>query len=73
MKNEIEENQSSKKLWKTIKQIGQPSKSKSDSNNICLTGDDREEIFDSNIVAFFYIIASKLVQTLPNRDFDDEK
>lgn len=80
IKNEIEENKNcSKGLWKTLKQIGLPSKSKNSATNIGLKCDDSDEIiFDSDSVAskfntFFCNIPSKLVQKLKNRNFDTQK
>ena len=67
VKQEIEENQTcAKKLWKTIKELGVSSKSKS-SCKIGLKSEQSDEIiFDDQIVAsrfntFFSSIASKLV------------
>jgi hypothetical protein len=80
VRNEIEENQScSRKLWKSIKNLGVPSKTKAGSTNIGLKDENSDEIeFDNDRVAskfnnFFSNIASTLVNKLTKRDFDDNK
>lgn len=79
VKLEIKENKNCpKKLWKTIKELGISSKSKS-ACKIGLKNENSDEIiFDDEKVAssfntFFSNIASKLVSVLPNRLFDDGK
>jgi hypothetical protein len=78
VKNQLDENQSyPKKLWQNLKELGMPSKSKSNSVNIGLKGDDSDEIcFENDYVAnkfnrFFCNIAAKLVEKLPKINFDD--
>ena len=80
VKNQIEENQSyPKKLWKNLKDLGLPSKSKSGSATIGLRDDNSDEIiFEDKFVAnkfnhFFCNIAAKLVDKLPKTDFDEDK
>ena len=78
VKNVVKENQScAKKLWKTIKNLGVPSKTKSACNIGLKDEISGEIVFDNEVVAskfnmFFSNIASKLVSKLPEREFDDE-
>lgn len=79
VKNQIEENQSyPKKLWKNLKDLGTPTKSKSGSATIGLKNDNGEIIFDDKFVAnkfnhFFCNIAATLVDKLPKSVFDENK
>ncbi len=76
--DQLDENQSQpKKLWKNLKELGTPSKSKSNSSNIGLKSDNGEIIFENEFVAnrfnsFFYNIAQTLVDKLQKRDFDEK-
>jgi hypothetical protein len=79
IKNEIAENQNAPKaLWKTLKNIGMPSKTKGGSTNIGLK-DERDEVcFETEFVAnkfnkFFCGVASKLVAKLRKKDFNEKK
>ena len=52
IKNEIAENQNAPKaLWKTLKNIGMPSKAKGGSSNVGLKDEKDEVCFDSEFVA----------------------
>ena len=79
IKNEIAENRNSpKNLWKTLKNLGMPSQSKGRSANIGLRNDSEEISFDSTFVAdkfnnFFCNIASKLVNKLTKREFNENE
>ena len=79
IKNEISENQNNpKRLWKTLKDLGMPTKVKGGSSNIGLKNDSDEISFDSQFVAnkfnnFFCSVAAKLLDKLPKRTFDSEK
>ena len=79
VKSEINENQNSpKKIWKILKNLGMPSKTKSGCSNIGLRKESDEICFDTKFVAdrfnnFFCNIASKLLEKLPYRRFDEDK
>ena len=79
IRNEISENQNSpQNLWKTLKNLGMPSKTRGGSANIGLRNDSDEILFDSSFVAdkfnnFFCSIANKLVDKLPKREFNDSE
>ena len=68
-----------KKLWKNLKELGMPTKTKASQNCIGLKmGDDNEIVFDTKAVAnkfnnFFCNIAAKLVDKLEKRPFDETK
>ena len=79
VKNKIEENKSCpKKLWKTLKSLGIPTKVKEASSNIGLTNENDEVCFDSDFVAnklnhYFCNIAEKLVNKLPLRTYGEDR
>ena len=64
-----------KKLWKTLKNLGIPTKVNEASSNIGLKNEDDDVCFDSDFVAnkcnrYFCNIAEKLVDKLPSRTKD---
>ena len=79
VKSEIEEHTNDpKSLWKTLKFLGMPSKSKGSRMNIGLKNDKGETCFDSKFVSerfndFFCSIANTLVKKLPKRNLDVSK
>ena len=79
VKNKIEENKSCpKKLWKTLKSLGIPTKVKEASSNIGLKNENDEVCFDSDFVAnkfnhYFCNIAEKLVNKLPLRTYGEDR
>ena len=77
IKREIQENEKdTKKLWQVMKNLGMPSKTKSNSNNVGLKIENGDVCFEAKYVAksfnnFFCSIAEKLVSKLDKRDFNE--
>ena len=66
-----------KKLWKTLKNLGIPTKVNEASSNIGLKNEDDDVCFDSDFVAnkfnrYFCNIAEKLVDKLPSRTYRED-
>ena len=79
VKIKIKENTSCpKKLWKTLKNLGIPTKVNEASSNIGLKNEDDDVCFDSDFVAnkfnrYFCNIAEKLVDKLPLRTYREDR
>ena len=79
VKIKIKENKSCpKKLWKTLKNLGIPTKVNEDSSNIGLKNEDDDVCFDSDFVAnkfnrYFCNIAEKRVDKLPLRTYREDR
>ena len=79
VKIKIKENKScTKKLWKTLKNLGISTKVNEASSNIGLKSEDDDVCFDSDFVAntfnrYFCNIAEKLVDKLPLRIFREDR
>ena len=79
VKIKIKENKSCpKKLWKTLKNLGIPTKVNEASSNIGLKNEDDDVCFDSDFVAnkfnrYFCNIAEKLVDKLPSRTYREDR
>ena len=79
VKIKIKENKSCpKKLWKTLKNLGIPTKVNEAFSNIGLKNEDDDVCFDSDFVAnkfnrYFCNIAEKLVDKLPLRTYREDR
>ena len=79
VKIKIKENKSCpKKLWKTLNNLGIPTKVNEASSNIGLKNEDDDICFDSDFVAnkcnrYFCNIAEKLVDKLPLRTYREDR